>query len=81
MGLIARGLQMEGFETVITTWNAGIGRMANPPRMTITRLDRGATIGAPGDAAQQRRVLDATLALLAQDAPIAPVTLQEHLPG
>ena len=79
MGLIARGLQMAGYETVVTTWNAGIGRMANPPRMTITRLDRGQTIGKPNDSAQQRRVLEATLALLAQDAPIKPVQLSENL--
>ena len=80
MGLLARGLQMDGYETVVTTWNAGVGRLANPPRMTITRLERGATLGAPNDAAQQRRVLEATLALLGEDAPQKPVTLDEKLP-
>jgi hypothetical protein len=30
-----------------------------------------------GDTAQQRRILEATLALLAQDAPIEPVYLEE----
>ena len=80
MGLIARGLQIEnGVETVITTWNAGIGRLVLPPRMTTTRLQRGATLGAPGDAAQQRRVLEATLALLGQAAPLAPVSLSETM--
>lgn len=80
VGLIARGLQLEnGVETVITTWNAGIGRLMNPPRMTTTRLLRGATLGAPGDAAQQRRVIEATLALLNETAPLSPVSLQETM--
>jgi hypothetical protein len=38
---------------------------------------RGATLGKPHDAAQQRRVLEATLALLAQDAPLEIVKLDE----
>lgn len=50
-----------------------------PPRATFTKLARGATLGRPGDPAQQRRVLEATLALLAQDAPVEPVTLDESL--
>lgn len=50
-----------------------------PPRATFTRLARGATLGQPGDAAQQRRVLEATLALLGQPAPVAPVQLDESL--
>ncbi|MBX0328036.1 hypothetical protein K2Z83_10145 [Oscillochloris sp. ZM17-4] len=50
-----------------------------PPRATFTRLGRGATLGRPGDAAQQRRVLDATLALLAQSAPVEPVQLAESM--
>ena len=38
---------------------------------------RGSTLGNPGDAAQQLRVLRATLATLEQDAPLAPITLDE----
>jgi len=53
-------------------------RVTAPPRATITRFARGATLGRPGDAAQQRRVLDATLALLAQPAPLTPVQLDEN---
>ena len=49
-----------------------------PPRATFTRLARGATMGQPHDRAQQRRVLDATLALLAEDAPIKPLQLREE---
>jgi hypothetical protein len=34
-------------------------------------------MGRPNDVAQQRRILDATLALLAKDARLPPVTLRE----
>jgi hypothetical protein len=50
-----------------------------PPRATFTRLARGATLGRPGDIAQQRRVLEATLALLGQEAPLDPLQLDERM--
>jgi len=65
--------------TTLTSWNAGVTRLTMPPRATFTRLGRGATLGRPGDAAQQRRVLEATLNLLAHDAPLEPVQLDERL--
>jgi len=58
-----------------------MSRCANPPRSTMTRLERGATMGAPADAVQQRRILEATLALLAQAAPLAPIRLDERADG
>lgn len=79
MGLIARALEMEGIATTLTTWNAGVTRLIAPPRGTFTRLARGATLGKPHDTAQQRRVLEATLALLAQDAPVEIVRLDESV--
>jgi D-proline reductase (dithiol) PrdB len=78
VGLLARGLELAGIATTLTSWNAGVTRLTKPPRATFTRLGRGATIGNPHDEAQQRRVLQATLALLAQDAPLEPVLLDEH---
>jgi hypothetical protein len=77
VGLIARGLEVAGIATTLTSWNAGRTRLTAPPRATFTKLDRGAALGRPGDAAQQRRVLEATLALLAHDAPLKPVRLKE----
>lgn len=68
---------MAGIATTLTTWNAGRARVTRPPRAVYTRLERGATLGRPHDTAQQRRVLDATLALLAEDAPVAPVMMRE----
>ncbi len=77
MGLIARALEMEGIATTLSSWNAGMTRPTAPPRATFTRLERGATLGQPGEPAQQRRVPEATLALLAQDAPLEPLRLKE----
>jgi hypothetical protein len=68
---------MKGIATTLTSWNAGITRLAGPPRATFTRLPRGSTLGKPRDADQQRRILERTLALLSQDAPIKPVLLDE----
>ena len=79
MGLIARGLEAGGIATTLTSWNGGRTRPTRPPRATFSKLKRGATIGAPGNIAQQQRVLRATLALLAQDATIAPVLLDESM--
>lgn len=77
MGLIARALEQAGIATTLTSWNAGRTRVTAPPRATFTKLARGATIGQPHDTAQQLRVLNATLALLAEEAPLAPVNLDE----
>jgi len=77
VGLIARGLEMNGIATTLTSWNAGVTRLAGPPRATFTRLPRGSTLGRPGDKEQQMRILERTLALLNEDAPLEPVTLDE----
>ncbi|PJF39407.1 MAG: hypothetical protein D6737_04660 [Chloroflexi bacterium] len=71
---------MEGIATTLTSWRGTVTRLTMPPRSTFTRLNRGATLGEPGDSAQQRRVLEATLALLEQDAPVEPVILDEAPP-
>lgn len=76
VGLLARALEMTGIATTLTSWNPVI-RLAKPPRATLTRLNRGATMGEPHNAAQQRRVLTATLALLAEDAPLEISQLDE----
>jgi hypothetical protein len=71
-------LELNGIATTLTSWSAGITQRVKPPRATYTRLARGATLGQPHNVAQQRRVLDATLALLAQDAPLDPIRLDER---
>jgi hypothetical protein len=76
--LVARALEINGIPSTLTSWNAGRTRITMPPRATFSRLQRGSTLGEPNNAAQQRRVLEQTLALLAQDAPIDPVYLEEE---
>ena len=68
---------MEGIATVVVAWNGGRIRLVNPPRAIITRLTRGLVFGQPRDVEQQRRVLNAALSLLEQDAPLPPVVLDE----
>jgi hypothetical protein len=68
---------MNGIASTLTSWRDGVTRQTRPPRATFTKLLRGRTLGEPHDAAQQRRVLEATLALLAQDAPVTPLVLEE----
>lgn len=65
----------------MTTWRDGVARMIKAPRTTFTKLPRGSSVGAPHDSAQQRRVLESTLDLLSQDAPIDPVVLKEVMEG
>ncbi len=81
MSLLNRAFEMEGIPSVMTTWRDGVARLAKAPRVTFTKLPRGASIGAPHDIAQQRRVLEATFELFKQDAPIKPVVLDESMPG
>lgn len=77
MGLLARGLELAGIATALTSWSPGITRPTRPPRVTFTRLGKGSTLGNPHDGEQQRRVLKATLDLFQQDAPVNPVRLDE----
>jgi len=77
VGLIARALEFSGVATTLTSWNPGFVRPTAPPRGTLTRMARGQTLGAPHDVVQQRRILDATLALLADPAPQPIVRLEE----
>ena len=70
---------MNGIATTTTSWNAGVSRLVNPPRLVITKLARGATLGRPNDHEQQRRVLLATLNRLNEDAPLDHITLYETL--
>ena len=79
MSLIGRALEIEGIPATMTTWRDGIARSIKPPRITFTNLPRGSSLGAPHDEAQQRRVLEATLALLEQEAPIEPLVLDERI--
>ncbi len=79
MGLIARALELDGIATVVVAWNGGGIRLVSVPRVVITRFQRGTVFGRPGDTNQQRRIVEAALALLKYDAPQKPVSLDERL--
>ena len=64
--------------STLTIWNPGWTRLTEPPRAVYTGLARAAALDQPGNAAQQLRVLRATLDLLAQDAPLEAVQLDEQ---
>ncbi len=68
---------MEGIAATLTSWRGAVTRLTMPPRATFTRMPRGMSLGRPHDVAQQRRILEATLTLLEQDAPLEPVLLDE----
>jgi len=78
---MCRALEIEGIPATMTTWRDGVARLAKVPRVTFTKLPRGSSVGAPHDIEQQRRVLQATLALLEQEAPLEPVVLTEEMEG
>ena len=77
MRLISRALEVNKIAATLTTWNAGLLYLTAPPRATATRLKRGSTLGKPNDPAQQRRVLQATLDLLALQTPQSIVRLDD----
>ena len=77
MGLIARAIEQFGVATTIATWNGDRTWLTMPPRVLFAKTARGSTLGAPDNAAQQRRVIQATLALLERDAPLEPVVFDE----
>jgi hypothetical protein len=69
-GLAARALQVNGVASVLVSWSLNLARPVAPPRLAVTESAAGQTLGAPGDAAAQRRALAAALALLEQPAPL-----------
>ena len=80
-GLVARALEVNNIATTMTTWDPDMAHMTAPPRLTSTYLPEGSPVGMPGDAAQQRRILQTTLGLLELNAPTGIVYLQETAPA
>jgi hypothetical protein len=77
VGLIARGLELNGIATVVISWKASIIRAVKPPRALLANTERGATIGKAHDSAGQAQLLATALALFKQDAPQDPVMLRD----
>ncbi len=77
MGHLARLLEEAGLPTVIIAIRAFRDRLAGMrvPRLLTTPHPLGRPLGAPGDAATQRAVLTAALALL--DKASASTTIED----
>jgi len=78
VGLTARALELEGIRSVTTSWFGKAVRSSLPPRASLTHMKRGCTLGAPNNHAQQRRILESTLELLAEPAPLNFLKLNER---
>ena len=64
MSLIARGLEAEGFATVLVSVMEPLSSFATPPRQLIRKLNIGATVGRPGDTVSQLETLRRLIALI-----------------
>jgi hypothetical protein len=53
-----------GIPTIVLGQLRRVLELVRPPRAVVTSFPRGATVGAPGNYAQQRQVLLDTLATL-----------------
>ncbi len=63
-GLLARIIEDAGIPTIVLGQLERVLQQVRPPRAVLTSFPRGATLGAPGNAEQQRQVLLDTLATL-----------------
>ena len=76
-GLVARALEVNHIAATLTGWDHTSIEQTAPPRGTATALSPSCPLGAPGDEAQQRRVLEATLGMLEKHAPAGIHVLDE----
>jgi hypothetical protein len=64
VGLIAAEIERRGIPTVSVALLRSIAEKVRPPRTLAVPFPHGFPLGAPNDAALQRKVLRAALALL-----------------
>lgn len=70
VGLIQSIIEKSGIATVSVTMLPEITAKVDPPRVFFADYSLGYPLGAPNDAALQRRIVLSALALLNQPAPI-----------
>ncbi len=66
MGLVARVIEAAGIPTVLVSTGRDLTAQVLPPRSLFVNFPMGNNFGAPGDAAQQRRILARALRLVAE---------------
>jgi D-proline reductase (dithiol) PrdB len=73
VGLIARAIEAEGISTVLVMMNRGLAEKLQPPRVTHVQFPFGRPMGEPGNADQQRVIIEDALGLL--ESATAPGTI------
>lgn len=68
MSLVAAELERRGIATVAVQLLREIAEAVRPPRALLVPYPFGYPLGAPNDSALQRRVMEAALDLLEEDA-------------
>ncbi len=83
MNALARTFEAAGLSTVVVNMMPAWGGRYGTPRTLGVEFPFGHTLGLPGDAAMQTRVLRAALSLLESARPPGPVVahFQEPWPG
>jgi hypothetical protein len=79
VGLVALELERRGVATVAFQLLHAAAAATRPPRALWVPFWHGYALGAPGDAAGQRAVLEAAFALLEDDSRGGPV-LRDYRP-
>ncbi|MGZ4809300.1 MAG: hypothetical protein ACXVJT_15100 [Thermoanaerobaculia bacterium] len=69
VGLIAAEFERRGIATVCIALLRGVVEKVRPPRALWVPFPHGYPLGAPHDAALQRRVIEAALALFDEPGP------------
>lgn len=81
MGALAHYLESDGLPTVAIALIREHAERIRPPRALWVPFELGRPLGAPDDAAFQRRVLDAALALFAAEAGPVLVDFPDEAPA
>jgi len=79
VGLVAAALERRGIATVAIQLLAEVARNVRPPRSLVVPYLHGFPLGRPDDAAEQRRVMRAALALI-ENPELSPPALVELRP-
>lgn len=76
VSLIAAEIERRGIATACVMLLREIAEKVRPPRALVVPYAHGYPLGRPHDAAQQRRVLRAALALMEEEA--APPLIRDY---
>lgn len=78
VGLVAAALERRGIATVAIQLLRQVAERVRPPRALVVPFRHGYPLGAPGDPARQRTVIEAALSLLEDESREPPVLVEHH---